>query len=261
MAGYYLRTLKPQPTMKPHHSHLLLILLTTGTSQGAFTLVNDFDSGIGSWQVDSSQTSNITNPVTTAAFGSGSNYVDLSDNSTGGFGYESSTNAGFDSLGTSGSLAFEYSPLNTDWSTVSIGSSAFSANRAFSLSSTDLFTNLALQVNSAYQISFLYNISGASITYDDPTIAGSSDGTLADGTAIAYAQLRGSSSFTNSSILTRNGTVALQGLWFTKLGSGTSSTIVDNLQQSSSVEVFVVPEPSTALLGAFGALALLRRRR
>lgn len=247
--------------MKTTKYLLSLCLLSTATSQAAFTLVNNFNSGIGSWQVDSSSLSSITNPATTSAFGSGSNYVNLSDTSTGGFGYESAANVGFNDLGTSGTLAFEYSPLNTDWGTISIGRAAFSANRAFSLDSTELFTNLALAVNSAYQISFLYNISGGSITYNDPTIVGSADGTLASGTAIAFAQLRGSSSFTKSTTISRNDTFALEGLWFTKGGSNTSSTLVDNLQQSTSLEVFVVPEPSAALLGALGALVLLRRRR
>ncbi len=246
--------------MKLTNSLLLLSFLSTATSQAAFTLVNDFDSGIGSWDNSSAQNSNISNPLTTATFGSGSNYVDLSDASTGGFGYEASGNAGFNALGTSGTLAFEYLAPNEDWF-FSIGQSAFSSNRAFTLTPTDLFTTLNLSTDTAYQVSFLYNISGGSLTYDDPRTAGSSDGTLANDTGTVFFQERGSSTIVKSDDLARNGTVSLEGLWFTKTGSGTSSTQLDNLQQSTSLEVLVIPEPSTALLGALGALALLRRRR
>ena len=247
--------------MKLTSSLLLLSFLSTATSQAAFTLVNDFDSGIGSWDNSSAQNSNISNPLTTATFGSGSNYVDLSDASTGGFGYESSSNAGMAALGDSGTIALTISfPNTSDWF-VSLGRSAFSADRAFTYGSSELYTTMGLSANTSYEFSILYNITASAITYDDPTISGSDDGSLAAGSSILYAQPTAGGSFVKSGMQSRNGTVPLEGLWLTKLNSTTTAVLVDDLQQSTSLEVNVVPEPSTALLGAIGVLALLRRRR
>lgn len=230
--------------------------LSTSASHAAFTLVNNFDSVTGNWDKSGAggPPGNPTLVSTTASFGSGASYVDLSDVATGGFGYEASDNAAFNALGTSGSLSFEYFAPNSDW-TFSIGTEAFSANRAFT-------TNIPLTTNTAYQISFLYNISGDSLTYDDPTVAGLSDGTLANNTAVIFAQERGSSTISKGSDIARNGTVALDGLWFTRTNnSGTTSTLLDHLQQSTSLEVLVIPEPSALLLGVIGAITMLRRRR
>lgn len=45
------------------------------------------------------------------------------------------------------------------------------------------------------------------------------------------------------------------------IGGASVTTLAGNIADTSFTAVTLIPEPSTALLGAFGALALLRRRR
>lgn len=228
--------------------------------QAAFNLVNDFNTTTGTWETSSSSSSGVTRPASTVTFGSGSNYANLNDSSSGGFGYES----GLASLGTSGSLAFEWFAPNQDW-VISIGESAFSSSRAFTWGTTELFTTMGLSTGTSYQLNLLYNISGGSLTYDDPTIVGTADGTLTNNSAVMFAQPTSGGAFVKSTNQTRNGSVALQGLWFTRVeNTGNSSTQLDTLQQSALLEtVAAVPEPSAfaLLAGILGiSLALARRR-
>ena len=60
---------------------------------------------------------------------------------------------------------------------------------------------------------------------------------------------------------TVNNTATFTGQSFQSLGLVNGQSITMNFAGGNSVTFSVIPEPSTALLGAFGSLALLRRRR
>ena len=233
-----------------------LSVASTSTSHAAFTLIENFESFADGASIPLFIENNANNTIARVENGTtlgpnGNVVARINDpGGSGGAGYGVTV-----ANGTSGTYAFDiFRDGSASELLMSLGNtSPFSSQRwtgAFSVSTNQ---------NTFYQLSFLFNRTAGALAYTNPV--DSSTVSLSSQSVAVFLYNPGTG--THTAIATNSpgelsGGSTPDNVWFSQNSPGLQM-LVDNVRLSNSLEV--IPEPSAALLGALGALILLRRRR
>ncbi len=232
-------------------------VLTTAASQGAFTLVEDFESfadgdSIGSF-AENNASNTLASEVDGTTLGSNGNIVArlLDTGGSGGAGYNGVTVADT----TMGSYAFDLYRVSGDPIIFGFGDTSPFTSQRWAGGSIPFQPSIGTTI----QLSVLFNRTGSTQTYTNPVTSMSenlSDQSIA---LFTYTPSTGTYEAVQTSLAAIDNANPTRA-WFYQVDNG-QTILLDNVRVSADLEVFAIPEPSTALLGALGALALLRRRR
>ena len=239
----------------------LITLATVSTSQAAFTLLEDFSSStagaayanVDDYPGSEAPTVELDN-LNVFGLGTANKYALIDDSGgTGGGGIQTPGNSMDFSDGFLGSYSFDFVDISNNMAMRLGAGSPWGDDDRWSVSIT------SVPDDSAVKLTFLLNRSGSSQNFFNPV---TSMNESLDDENIAVFYHDGTDYF---AITTGTGPIANSELnptylYFNQAASG-GGVRVDNISTSSLLEVDSIPEPSSALLGALGALALLRRRR
>ncbi len=233
-----------------------ITVFSTATSQAAFTLVEDFESfadgdSIGSF-AESNASNTLASEVDGTTLGSNGNIVArlLDTGGSGGAGYNGVTVADT----TMGSYAFDLYRVSGDPIIFGLGGTSPFTSQRWAGAST-----VPTVIGTTIQLSVLFNRTGSTQTYTNPVTSMSenlSDQSIA---LFTYTPSTGTYEAVETSLAAIDNANPTRA-WFYQIDNG-QTILLDNVRVSADLEVFAIPEPSTALIGALGALALLRRRR
>lgn len=259
--------------MKKRHLILSLSAATLAfPASAANILFDDFESytvgsnisGQTNWNADN-RAGNVT--TQDANFGTSNQYAEIND--TSGTGFSSMVHTTKIASGQAVTFSLDFIATNDQGINIGFATSTAenqvlgSSDRTFAASltngsiggtnATNGFGSGFFALNVAYQLKMVLNDSGATVNYADRTLAANSydvwirDLTASGSTYVGTGTFDSVAGGYNSAARSFN--------------TPTPNYYIDNWSVDEGAIVTPIPEPSVALLGGLGVLALLRRRR